>query len=70
MMSDFDILRGLMQEYISALTLRKEQDRYVDRKCSKARLRRLRLEISAIMCKIENQCGSYCRKTAEREDWE
>lgn len=65
-MSDFELLKRLQQGLIEALEARKKHTRYSDKFGSKARIHRLRLEISRLMLEIERKCNFPNGK----EDWE
>jgi hypothetical protein len=56
--SDFQLLKGLQQELIDTLQLRKDST-CVNNKCCKARIRRLRLEIQELMLRIEQGCDTW-----------
>lgn len=65
-MSDLELLKRLQQELISVLELRKRSSSYYDKYGTKARIRRLRIEISKLMLEIERKCD-YCNG---KEGWE
>lgn len=65
-MSDFELLKRLQQGLIEALEARKKHTSYYDKFGSKARIHRLRLEISRLMLEIERKCNFPNGK----EDWE
>lgn len=63
-MSDLDLLRGLQAELVSTLKNRKEAE-FITHDISKAKIRRLRLQIAEIMLRIERACDSLCTKHSE-----
>ena len=68
--SDFELLKQLQSELISALEERKKATPWVliNRGCCRAKIRRLRLLIGDVMFRIERKCaGGYKR---DREGWE
>ena len=67
-MSDFELLKSLQEELIGALKERKKTDCYFPRSCSKAKIRRLRLQIQDVMFRIEQKCETYYKDGKEK--WE
>lgn len=66
-MSDFDLLKALQMELITTLENRRKSE-YITHDVSKAKINRLRLQITEIMLRIERACDSYCTK--REEAWE
>lgn len=59
-MDDFTLLMALQNELIRTLQKRKDSvGGWVERDFSKAKIRRLRLQIQEIMMRIEDSCISY-----------
>ena len=67
--SDFELLKHLQNEMLELLLERKLQSAWIPKKLSKARFRRLRLEIQEVMLRIERKCESYY-KNGREEAWE
>lgn len=65
-MSDFEMLKTLQQELVTTLEARKVSE-YVTHNVSRAKIRRLRLQISEVMLRIERKCTSYF--TRDDEEW-
>ena len=69
-MSDFNYLKHLMKEYMTALELRRQAIKkgayYAEKPYQKAKLHRLRIEIQECMLEIERKCGG---SLASDEDW-
>ncbi len=56
-MSDFGLLKNLQEELVKTLEKRKQSEgEYVRKEFCKAKIRRLRLEISEVMLRIERKC--------------
>lgn len=66
-MSDFELLKALQKELVETLEERKRIGVYVPRSCSKAKIRRLRLQIQEVTVRIENKCRGWKNG---REGWE
>ena len=66
--SDFELLKHLQQELINTLQLRKDS-KYISKKCCKAKIHRLRLEIQEVMLRIEQGCTGWWYHKAE-DEWE
>lgn len=66
-MSDFDVLKALQHELIMTLENRMHTD-FITREVSRAKIRRLRLQINEVMLRIEKKCDSFMSKRVER--WE
>ena len=67
-MTDFEMLKCLQNELIETLEERKTVEKWIPRTCSKAKIRRLRLQIQEVMLRIEMKCeGSIKYK---KEGWE
>ena len=59
-MDDFNLLIRLQNEFIDLLQKRSYlSGEFVPRELSKAKIRRLRLQINEIMLKIERECTYY-----------
>lgn len=67
-MSDFEILKALMSEYISTLERRRAIVHFIPRNASRTKLKRLRIEIGDIMHRIEQKCDSAYKNG--KEEWE
>lgn len=65
-MSDFELLQRLQRDLIEVLRDRKAHDSYYGKHGTKARIRRLRLEITRLMLEIERKCNFQNGK----EGWE
>ena len=68
-MSDFELLKNLQLELVNTLEKRRQSEgEYVQREFCRAKIRRLRLEISEVMLRIERKCvHSYL---SEKEEWQ
>ena len=66
--SDFELLKALQSELIKTLEERKKITKWFPRSCCKAKIRRLRLQIQDVMCRIEQKCETYYKDG--KEDWE
>ena len=65
-MSDFEMLKTLQQELVTTLEARKTSE-HVTHNVSRTKIRRLRLQISEIMLRIERKCTSYMN--INKEGW-
>ena len=68
-MSDFELLKKLQLELVNTLEKRSQSEgEHVQREFCKAKIRRLRLEISEVMLRIERKCvNSFL---FEKEEWQ
>ena len=67
-MTDFELLKCLQSKLIETLEQRKTVEKWIPITCSKAKIRRLRLQIQEVMLRIEMKCeGSIKYK---KEGWE
>lgn len=66
--SDFDLLKCLQNELIEVLQKRRLVNEWIPNNVSRAKIRRLRLEIQEVMLRIERKCDGYCKHG--KEDWE
>ena len=68
-MSEFELLKNLQLELVNTLEKRrKSEGKYVQREFCRAKIRRLRLEISEVMLRIERKCvHSFL---FEKEKWQ
>lgn len=64
----FDLLVALQAELTFVLESRKEVTGYIPPSCSRERVRRLRLEIAAVMLRIERDCITGYKN--RKEHWE
>ena len=68
-MSDFELLKNLQLELVNTLEKRRQSEgEHVRREFCRAKIRRLRLEISEIMLRIERKC--VYSFLFEKEEWQ
>lgn len=65
-MSDFELLKALQEELVTTLEVRKTSEQLTNNVC-RTKIRRLRLQISEVMLRIERKCTSYI--IMEKEGW-
>ena len=66
--SDFDLLKCLQNELVEVLQKRQLTNQWLPNNVSRAKIRRLRLEIQEVMLRIERKCLGYYKDG--KEDWE
>ena len=65
-MSDFELLKALQEELATTLEARKTSEQLTHNVC-RTKIRRLRLQISEVMLRIERKCTSYI--IMDKEGW-